>query len=348
MLTPTNEGLVLGKFCISHKGHKYMVAESLMSCHHLTVLLCIDHEHDPVFPSPEQREQVLRTELADFGDAVTVETLDCTAFPYAKEDDKDVSAYWAQVLHDRFPKVTTLFGSEKYVEYMAEAWPECTGIRHQVIDIDRKAFPISATMIRENAYDHWDQMLESAKALYTKNVLVVGAESCGKSTLVKNLGSLLKAPIVPEMYRSMFPEKGMDFTSSDLIRVAKAQVQAGKIQAASPMNKGLIIHDTCVDTTAIYHKEYYTDDEAVHASILEQRVHEKFDLIIFCDNDVAWIDDGTRTLGNVNDRKRMRDTFYSMAREKGRRHGCDVVVVAPDYKRLPEAMEHIKEKLCVQ
>lgn len=347
MLTPTNEGLVLGKYCVMHKGHKYMIAESLMRCHKLTVLLCIDHLHDPQFPSPEQRKAILETELAEFGDAVSVETIDCTSFPYAKEDDVEVSKYWAEVLHARFPNVGTLFGSEKYVEYMAEQWPACTGIRHEVIDLDRKEFPISATMIRENAYDHWDQMVESAKALYTKNVLVIGAESCGKSTLVQNLGHLLKAPIVPEMYRSMFPEKGMDFTSSDLIRVADAQLQAAKIQTASPLNKGLIIHDTCVDTTAIYHKEYYPSDTEVQNSILDRRCKESFDLIIFCDNDVNWVNDGTRTLGDTNDRKRMRDWFFSMACEKARRHGCEVVTVAPDYKRLPEALAHIEEKLCV-
>ena len=341
--TKTNTGLIIGKMCPPTKGHIYMIMEAAQRCHKLNVILCIDHIHDPKEISPEDREEILRAELCNVSN-IEVHTLDCTAFPYAKEDDMEVSKYWSDVLFKMFPETGTLFGSEKYVEYMAENWPSCLGVRHEVIDLDRKAVPISATMIRESAYNNWQYVVESAKPLLTKHVLVMGSEACGKTTLVNTLGKLMKAPTVPEMYRSMFPEKGMDFKSNDLITVAQVQNNAVKCQVLSPYNKGLVIHDTCCDITLAYSKEYYPGDHEIHNAIIKERDDNecKFDLILFCDTDVAWVNDGTRTLGDPEDRKRMRDMFYSMAVQKANKNNCKLITLPPDYARLPAALEAVE------
>lgn len=347
MTTKTNKGLVLGKFAPMHKGHLYMIAEASMRCHELTVILCVDHLHDPEFPTIEQRKLILEKELNALGNVKLVE-VDCTSFPYAKEDDETVSKYWAEFLHKTFPDTTTLFGSEEYVAMMAKHWPDCLGVRHDIIDVDRKAFPISATMVREDPYSVFPFVVDSAKHLYTANVLVMGAESCGKSTLTKQLSKILKAPLVPEMYRSMFPEKGMDFTAQDLVEVGVTQTIAQRTQIASPLNKGLVVHDTCTDITLMYAKEYYPEATDIHEYLESLQItgshankEVKFNLILFCDIDVNWDNDGTRTLGNKDDRQRMRDVAYSLAIQKAKRHNCKVVIVPADYARLPAALDAI-------
>lgn len=326
-----------------HKGHKYAIMEAAARCHELTVVICIDYQHDPLYPSPSDRIAVVEKEFEGLLN-IKVDSVDCTAFPYAKEDDVDVSKYWANWIYETYPETGTIFGSEHYVKYMADNYPACNGIRYKILDIDRKTFPVSATMIRENSYENFEYLVESAKPLYTKHVLVVGSESCGKSTLVKNLSKLMKAPFVPEMYRSMFPEKGMDFTPYDLLDVAKVQNQASLSQTLSPMNKGLVIHDTCNDVTWLYGNEYYPEHKVLSQVLEEKGKNEcKFDLILFCDIDVPWEQDGTRTLGGEYQRKEMRDKFFALAAKKSRENNCELVILPPDYKRLPSALEVIEK-----
>lgn len=346
MTTMTNKGLILGKFTHMHKGHLFAILEAAQRCHTLTVLLCIDYEHDPDGLTPHQRLFILNKELGKFKN-ITVETIDCTAFPYDKEDNDDVSKYWANALFERYPDLGTLFGSEKYVEMMANHWPDCNGIKYEILDLSRKTFPTSATAIRTETVHNFGYLVESAKPFFTKHVLVIGSESCGKSTLVKNLGSLLKAPVVPEMYRSMFPDKGMDFKSSDLIAVAKAQNNAVDCQVHSPLNSGIVIRDTCNDVTLAYSELYYPEDVETHEAIkLEKSTCEyPIHLVLFCDIDVPWEQDGTRDQGNLVNRKQMRDKFYSLAVKKAKDNNCPMVVLGADYKRIPDAMKAIEDNL---
>lgn len=344
-----NVGLILGKFAPLTKGHLTAFSMALMKCHTLKVVVCIDHIHDPEdCPlSPEARIQAVKDECSKLSKRIKVEVIDCTSFPYAKEDSDEVSKYWAQELHLRFPEVKTLFGSELYVEMMAKHWPDCMGVNYEILDKGRSMTHISATEIRKDPVRHWGHIPSRVKPYFTKNVLVLGAESCGKSTLCRTLAHILKAPMVPEMYRSIYLNKGMDFTSTDLLDVADAQYEAQKEAMLSVFNKGIVMHDTCCEITQMYLREYYekaSDFDHVFRTIGEQvEAEPKFDLIFFCDVNTPWVNDGTRTLGNGADRKRMRDKAYSIAVQKAKRHGCKLVVLPADYQRLPAALEAIKE-----
>lgn len=346
-----NEGTMIGKFASLTNGHLTGFGMALMKCHTLNVVVCIDHLHDPVDcpMSPEQRVAVVKQECARISDRIKVSVIDCTSFPYAKEDDDEVSKYWAQVLHKEFPNTKTLFGSELYVEMMAKHWPDCLGVQYEVVDLGRKMTNISATQIRQDPMTHWAQIPASVKPFYTKNVLVLGAESCGKTTMTRELANIMQAPMVPEMYRSIYLNKGMDFTPADLVDVATAQYKASHEAAKHVFNKGLVLHDTCCEITAMYLEEYFANHEdfgKTNAFVQEMIAKEpKFDVILFCDMNVGWENDGTRTLGNEADRKRMRDKAYSIAVQKAKRHGCQLVVMPADYQRLPAALEEVRKVL---
>ena len=337
-----NEGLMIGKFAPLTNGHLTAFSMALSHCYQLTVLVCIDHLHDPECNmTPEQRVDAVRKECRKISGRIIVREVDCTSFPYAKEDNDDVSKYWAQYLQKEFPNTTTLFGSEEYVAMMAKHWPDCMGVDYKILDKDRKTTHISATMVRENPRQYWEYIPASVKPFFTKNVLVLGAESCGKTTLTRALGKVFHAPVVPEMYRSIFPKKGMDFTADDLGTVSRIQAVAQHEANLSFFNKGVVFHDTCCDITLMYGEEYFPS--ANFKPVLENINREvKFDLILFCDIDVPWENDGTRTLGNEDRRIKMRDKAYSIAIQKAKRHGCEVVKLQADYKRLPEAIEAIE------
>ncbi|MGL5582997.1 MAG: AAA family ATPase [Cetobacterium sp.] len=344
-MTTMNNGLIIGKFCPITNGHLTAFSMALTKCNKLNVVVCIDHLHDPdCGMTPEERIQAVKEECKFFTSRVEVHVVDCTSFPYAKEDDEEVSKYWAEYLHSRFTDITMLFGSEDYVAMMAKHWPDCLGINYEILDKEREITHVSATMVRGNPSRHWSHIPASVRPYFTKNVLVLGAESCGKSTLSRELAKIFHAPLVPEMYRSIYKDKGMDFTPNDLMDVARAQMAAQAESQRTVFNKGLVIHDTCVGITQMYLNEYFDNVSAVVEQNLEQALRREptFDLILFCDMDVDWVNDGTRTLGNPDDRKRMRDKAYSVAVQKAKKHGCELKILPGNYKRLHEALDAVR------
>lgn len=345
-MTEMNTGLIIGKFDPLTNGHLTAFSMALMKCNKLIVLVCIDHLHDPdCGMTPEQRVKAVKEECKFLSSRIEVCVVDCTAFPYAKEDNEEVSKYWAEYLHKRFTGITTLFGSEEYVAMMAKHWPDCMGIGYEILDKRRETTHVSATMVRSDPSRHWSHIPASVRPYFTKNVLVLGAESCGKSTLSRELAKIFSAPLVPEMYRSIYKNKGMDFTPNDLMDVARAQMSAQAESQRTVFNKGLVIHDTCVGITQMYLNEYFSSIPAVVEQNIEQALKREptFDLILFCDMDVDWVKDGTRTLGNEEDRKRMRNKAYSVAVQKAKKHGCEVKILPGNYRRLHEALEAVRE-----
>lgn len=348
MAAKLNEGLMIGKFAPLTNGHLTAFGLALSKCHKLNVVVCIDHLNDPQdCPlNPDERIRSVVDGCKALSSRIEVHVIDCTTFPYAKEDDEKVSLYWAEALHEKFPNTGTLFGSELYIEMMARQWPVCTGVNHEILDIQRDMTHISATMIRQKPFLYWEHIPSHVRPYFTRNVLVLGAESCGKSTLTRELGKILRAPVVPEMYRSIYVGKGMDFEPKDLIAVATAQSKAQREASRTVFNKGLVLHDTCCEITSMYLEEYFPKHEDfgdVYGKVQGFVATEpKFDVIFFCDTDTPWENDGTRTLGDKRDRKRMRDLAYSIAVQKAKRHGCELVVLPADYKRLPAALEKLR------
>ncbi|MGL5012904.1 MAG: AAA family ATPase [Bacteroidales bacterium] len=347
-MTKFTEGTIIGKFAPLTNGHLTAFGMALMKCHTLNIVVCIDHLHDPVSGmTPKQRLKAVERECAYLSPRIRVHFLDCTSFPYAEGDNAEVSKFWADALHTMLPNTTALFGSEEYVRMMAEQWPDCMGVDYEILDKDRKITHVSATMVRSNPARYWEHVPLSVKPYFTKNILVLGAESCGKSTLARELANIFCTPLVPEMYRSIYKNKGMDFTPKDLTDVASTQMSAQMESQRIAFNKGMVFHDTCCEITKMYLEEYFPNNSGTELALqnIGQAINREpsFDLILFCDMDVDWVKDGTRELGNEIDRKRMRDKAFSIAVQKAVRHHCELVVLPGDYRRLPTALESVRE-----
>jgi len=73
---------------------------------------------------------------------------------------------------------------------------------------DRNEIKISSTEIRKNPYKYWAYLPDIVKPYYTKKVMVVGTESCGKTTLVKNLALAYNTTYVEEVGRYICADAG--------------------------------------------------------------------------------------------------------------------------------------------
>src|SRR5690606_10825593 len=81
--------------------------------------------------------------------------------------------------------------------------------KHVVLDAERRTYPISATQIREEgAMKHWAIIPHVVQPYFVRTVVVVGTESAGKSTLVKNLAHLYNTSYVEESGRKFSDQIG--------------------------------------------------------------------------------------------------------------------------------------------
>ena len=171
------------------------------------------------------------------------------------------------------------------------------GPESEVVYFDREEVPISSTEIRAWASAHWDYIPDVCKDYYTRKVLVVGGESTGKSTLVQNLALAYNTNYVAEYGRITSDYAGGEaFMIADDLYENLLRQRLQIMDAAKKSNRILFV-DTDAVTTLFYSRFLLTDPK-------EREICEKmataisdmtrWDLVLFLEPDVAFVQDGTR------------------------------------------------------
>ena len=140
-------------------------------------------------------------------------------------------------------------------------------------------------------------------------VVVVGAESTGKTTLAKRLATHYQTAWVPEYGRpyweGLLPSSTARYTTDDFVHIAEIQ-QRMEDMLARHANRVLIC-DTDAFTTWLWHELYMKSDGAPVRSIADRHRHA---LHILAGDEIGWEDDGTR------DRPEQRHWFQGRFREE--------------------------------
>jgi len=210
--------------------------------------------------------------------------------------------------------ITHVFSSEHaYTEFFNVLYPDA---EHVVIDANRRKYPVSATKLRtEGVYANWELLPEVVRRHYVKKVVVVGTESCGKSTLVKNLATLYNTNYVEEYGRTFYEELGgcEDITMPEDYQLIAYQHKVNENKALDGANKVLFI-DTEAIVTQYYLKAYLNQKDALLTRIAN---NQDYDLWIFLEPDVKWVDDGTRTFGEQRVREENSEELKYMLKYLG-------------------------------
>jgi len=273
------KAFVFGKFMPFHKGHEAMIRFALTKCDFLTVLICVSDQ--------ETMPAVLRKTWIDetFKEEQRVEIVtyhyDENILPSSSVTSASISEVWAVVFKELLPDYSILITSEPYGELVAGYM----GITHIPFDPERKQVPVSATMVRNNLWEAWPYLPDSVKATMVKKVVILGTESTGKTTLTGRLAAHFKAAAIMEAGRDIV-ENSHHFSMEDLYSIAAAHAKS--IQAA---DAPLLIIDTDIHITISYGE--FTFGQTIQ---IENYVFDinKGDLYLYLDNDVPFVQDGTR------------------------------------------------------
>ncbi len=317
---PGGVGVVVGKFNPPHLGHLHLIEQGAAHVGRLYVLLC-DRLDQSI--AVDRREAWLRDAAPE---NVTVIV--------TPDDPPAANEPWAQRALDVLPeRPDVAFTSEEW----GPGWAELMGARHVMIDHGRESFPISGAELRADLRARFDWLVPAARADLAKRVVLVGAESTGKSTLAEALAQALGTVWVPEHGRWYWEGRrhlvDQSWTSDEFQRIARAQRRL-EDDLARRAYQGVVIADTDALVTAVWHERYlgWSDDEldALAAEVCP-------DLYLVCAPDFEWVQDGTRE--SPAHRQAMHESV--LRRTDASRAQVAVLSGSPD-ARLAEALSLIE------
>ena len=145
-------GFYGGKFMPFHKGHRYCVETAASECEKVYVILFfggndeieILKKNHSNYLSVETRKKKVIELASNYPNAIPV-FIDVTNCKYSDgtEDWDAETPLVREVVGEHLDAVYS--SEESYGEYFKRAYPEAT---HRLVDVKRKHYPISGTMIR--------------------------------------------------------------------------------------------------------------------------------------------------------------------------------------------------------
>ncbi len=295
-------GLVVGKFSPLHRGHEYLIETARERCEKIIVISYSNPEF--VKCEAEARERWLKP-LLGHNDVLVVVDVNKGWPPANDEVDEWHRLFCAQIICDQLcSTVDAVFTSEDYGDgfakyldkYQRNRKLSSKPVQHVLVDQARVKFPISGGAARTDLRTLMDNVSDHVAVDFVPRIAVLGGESSGKSTLVKALGRALQTRTVEE-YGRTFCETIRhvdDLQPQDLLTIARHQVlleqQACKRQISEGCGMVPVICDTSPLTTLFYSKELF----GRASEELNKLAWRKYDLVIVCDPNIEFVQDGQR------------------------------------------------------
>lgn len=279
MTTPLQNsvGVAVGKFNPPHMGHVHLVRTAAAQVNHLFVLLADD-------PDQTIRGDVRAGWLLDAAPANVTILVTPDDIPAANEP-------WAARALEVLPATPDIaFTSETW----GPGWAAAMGAGHVAIDVPRAEVPISASRIRADLRGNFHWLVPAARVALARRIVVVGAESTGKTSLAQQLARSFGTVWVPEYGRWYWEGRrhlaDQAWDSDEFLRVAATHHQT-EVDLARRAAGGLVIADTDALVTAVWHRRYLGFDLPV---LQELALRHRPDLYLICEPDFPWVQDGTR------------------------------------------------------
>ena len=201
----------------------------------------------------------------------------------------------------------------------------------------------NSTAIRNDIFGHWDWMPQVVRSYFSKKVLLIGGESSGKSTLTINLANYYNTVYLEEVGRDLSELSGTDvyMLSEDFTRIL-LEHKAKEMRLMEHTNKVLFEDTDCLITR--FFMGFLEDSNLEKNEHLAEAIAElnSYDLILFLEPDVEWVQDGDRSEVIVADRKKYSD----MIKEFYTKYGFEYKIVSGDYNsRFDQAVSYVNELL---
>ena len=301
-------GLVVGKFWPPHRGHQLLLEAAAAQVTELLVLVYA-HPDDPTHPAPVRAHwlrELYRGDDYAQGPRIGTTPLRLHALPAAAvpPDAADAAThreFVRQWLARQNTRIDVVFSSEAY----GPGFAEHLGAAHVAVDEPRQQVPTSGTVLRAalagpsvdfslpatHIHPFVAAQYGAVPTTPVPRLVLLGAESSGKTTLSVALAEALGTVWVPEYGRTLHEQKLGALVYEDLVYIGRRQLELE--DEATPQAHGWLVCDTNAATTALYSYYYFHRcDPALQrlAQVCRQRYAHTF----VCMPTVPFEDDGWR------------------------------------------------------
>ncbi|WP_407568936.1 AAA family ATPase [Deinococcus altitudinis] len=287
-------GLVVGKFAPLHAGHEHLIRTALAECERVSVW-CYARPDFPTMPSP-----VRRGWLREVFPAHLYPTLillpDAPNPPLDREPGEVHNTYCRAVLEGWNVRADAVFTSEDYGEGFAAA----LGATHRLVDRERLHVPVSGTALRADPHGLRRFLNPLVYAHFVSRVVILGAESTGKSTLSAALAKHFGTVHVREYGRDVYEREDGALTPDHFLEIALGhralEDEAARLGAADRY----LFSDTDAATTLMW--SYLLTGQALpelHA--LADACKTRYAHAFVCTHDIAFEQDGWRSNKEVRE-----------------------------------------------
>ncbi len=266
-------GLIVGKFYPPHAGHHHLIETGLAHCGTLHVL--VGDNPAEAIPARDRADW-----LREIHPAARVHLVH-DRYPEAPGPWADA----ARRILGRAPDV--VFTSEDYGAPFAAA----LGCRHHPVDPARSRFPVSGTQVRHDPLAAWEFLRPPVRAALARRVVLIGAESTGKTALAARLAARFQTTWIPE-YGRTYAEALPDLFSHPWQRHDFERIAAGQLELQDAGLRScdrLLIEDTDTLATAVWQERYTGNFH--HGLMRRLRLPH---LYLLCTPDTPFVQDGTR------------------------------------------------------
>ena len=288
-------GLIIGKFMPPTMGHKFLIDFGVEYCGAIpcddfgTPHPCLDvvvgyHSHEPI--SGSMRVEALREHYEGKANIISLPN-NLPDYP-TPETEQQFWNEWTAALQRATGKTRYdyVFASEHYGVRLAKQF----GAQYIPVDVGRRTVMISATIVRSSIAENWEYVLPEFRKRYVRRVVISGPESCGKTTLCRDLAAYFKTEWVPEWARSFLEFEGNRYPiESDYPLIARAHAASEEALAAQATR--VLISDTdavCTKVAAQVLNQYY------NVCVDQMARTRHYDLRIVMDTDVPYAADPLR------------------------------------------------------
>lgn len=300
-------GMYGGSFNPLHLGHVNDIIMAANQCEKLYVVLSNSNNSEEIYH--KERFMWLKNITADIENVEVFEIFDRNC----NKENYDWYAGAEDIKKYIGTKIDVVFSGDDYKDQ--NIW-ERIYAESDVIYFPRSEINISSTEIRANPFKYYDYLPRVVQRYYAKKVCIVGTESCGKSTLVRNLARVFNTSYVEEAGRNIcFTAGGIDnMQRKDYFEILFEHKKMEK-EALNRVNKILFIDTDSLVTLYYYNLEFGFSndmDRAFNDIASNISVLNDYDLYLFLEPDVKWVQDGTRTYGDDSIREENNDKLKEL------------------------------------
>ena len=309
-------GIVVGRFLPLHLGHVNLIQRASGLVDRVYVVISHSNDNDAeIINESRFIKEINPKDRLRFVKQTFKHQKNITSFLF---DESDCPPYpdgwkvWSDLMKQAIEEYEPGIDWENEVLFISNRKEDVSnnlkyfGSETKSIDPDYKEYNVNSKEIRKNPSHYWEYLPREVREHLIPAITICGGESSGKSVMIDKLANVFSTASAWEYGREYVSEKlGGDEQAlqySDYEKIVFGH-QANVLYAKRNANKFALI-DTDYITTLAFCLTYEKKDNPIIREFIKNYT---FDLTILLENNVTWVNDGLRTLGETNRRKEFQE-----------------------------------------